>query len=193
MRPRHSASRPIPVLTPASRRASRPGRANDVVLAANTGAQPYANAVQPQGGALQPLKVPSGAQSGIKLNANFTVQPDQVTDLLLDFDACKSVVVAGNSGQYLLKPVIRVEPKAVTAIQGYVATDLVAGPTAVSAQQDGQVVRSTVPELFPTAQSCIAGRSGDTVVVTGSVYLIGEVLAQIDPDRGANEGRLQDF
>ena len=57
----------------------------------------------------------------------------------------------------------------------------------------GHVVRSTVPELFPTAQSCIAGRSGDTVVVTGSVYLIGEVLARIDPDRGANEGRLQDF
>lgn len=57
----------------------------------------------------------------------------------------------------------------------------------------GRVVRSTVPELFPTAQSCIAGRGGDTVVVTGSVYLIGEVLARIDPGRGANEGRLQDF
>ncbi len=57
----------------------------------------------------------------------------------------------------------------------------------------GRVVRSTVPELFPTAESCTAGRGGDTVVVTGSVYLIGEVLARIDPERGANEGRLQDF
>jgi dihydrofolate synthase/folylpolyglutamate synthase len=58
---------------------------------------------------------------------------------------------------------------------------------------NGRVVHSTVPELFPTAQSCTAGRGGDTVVVTGSVYLIGEVLARIDPERGASEGRLQDF
>ena len=29
---------------------------------------------------------------------------------MLDFDACKSVVKAGNSGQYLLKPVITMIP-----------------------------------------------------------------------------------
>jgi hypothetical protein len=148
-----------------------------LVLAANTGAQPYANAVQPQGGALQPLKVPSGAQSGIKLNANFTVQPDQVTDLLLDFDACKSVVVAGKSGQYLLKPVIRVEPKLVTAIQGYVATDLVAGPTAVSAQQDGQVVRSTVPDASGKFVLTSLPQGTYTVVVTSDSHATGVVTS----------------
>jgi dihydrofolate synthase/folylpolyglutamate synthase len=31
------------------------------------------------------------------------------------------------------------------------------------------------------------------VVVTGSIYLLGEVLARIEPDRGTGEGRLQDF
>jgi dihydrofolate synthase/folylpolyglutamate synthase len=29
--------------------------------------------------------------------------------------------------------------------------------------------------------------------VTGSIYLIGEVLACLEPQRGAGEGRLQDF
>ena len=32
-----------------------------------------------------------------------------------------------------------------------------------------------------------------TVVVTGSIYLIGEVFERIEPGRGAGEGRLQDF
>jgi dihydrofolate synthase/folylpolyglutamate synthase len=57
----------------------------------------------------------------------------------------------------------------------------------------GRVVRATVPEIFPSAQSCTAGRQGDTVLVTGSVYLIGEVLERIAPERGPGEGRLQDF
>ena len=34
---------------------------------------------------------------------------------------------------------------------------------------------------------------GDTIVVTGSIYLIGEILARLEPDRGEGEGRLQDF
>jgi dihydrofolate synthase/folylpolyglutamate synthase len=56
----------------------------------------------------------------------------------------------------------------------------------------GSVFRSTVEKLFPSPDRCSAG-SGDTVVVTGSVYLIGEVLARLEPQRGPGEGRLQDF
>ncbi len=57
----------------------------------------------------------------------------------------------------------------------------------------GRVVRTTLAELFPTPQTCAVGGPGDTVVVTGSVYLIGEVLERIAPERGPGEGRLQDF
>jgi dihydrofolate synthase/folylpolyglutamate synthase len=57
----------------------------------------------------------------------------------------------------------------------------------------GRVVRSTVAELFPTPQTCTAGGASDTVIVTGSVYLIGEILERIAPGRGPGEGRLQDF
>lgn len=57
----------------------------------------------------------------------------------------------------------------------------------------GRVVRARVEEAFPSAAECALGQPGGTVVVTGSVYLIGEVLARIEPGRGAGEGRLQDF
>lgn len=57
----------------------------------------------------------------------------------------------------------------------------------------GRVISSTVENVFPSPERCAAGGPNDTVVVTGSIYLLGEVLARIQPRRGKNEGRLQDF
>lgn len=56
-----------------------------------------------------------------------------------------------------------------------------------------RVRRATVATIFPDAHTCTLGAPGDTVVVTGSIYLLGEVLERLDPARGAGEGRLQDF
>ncbi|TSJ79735.1 bifunctional folylpolyglutamate synthase/dihydrofolate synthase [Rariglobus hedericola] len=57
----------------------------------------------------------------------------------------------------------------------------------------GRVSRATVAGVFPDAQTCTVGGPDDTVVVTGSIYLLGEVMARIQPERGAIENRLQDF
>jgi dihydrofolate synthase/folylpolyglutamate synthase len=57
----------------------------------------------------------------------------------------------------------------------------------------GPVVAGTVAAIFPAPGRCTLGQPGDTIVVTGSIYLIGEVLARLEPARGAGEGRLQDF
>ncbi|HZZ19794.1 MAG TPA: folylpolyglutamate synthase/dihydrofolate synthase family protein [Opitutaceae bacterium] len=57
----------------------------------------------------------------------------------------------------------------------------------------GRVVRSSVEELFPEPGKCTAGEEGDIIVVTGSIYLLGEVLSRLEPQRGPGEGRLQDF
>jgi hypothetical protein len=54
------------------------------------------------------LKVPSGYQTGIKIVKGFTINANQTTELILDFDASASVVVAGKSGKWLLKPTIKV-------------------------------------------------------------------------------------
>lgn len=53
--------------------------------------------------------------------------------------------------------------------------------------------RATVATVFPDANTCAIGESEDVVVVTGSLYLLGEVLERIQPERGAGEGKLQDF
>jgi len=54
------------------------------------------------------LKVPSGFQTGIKIVHGFVIAENKTTELILDFDASKSVVRAGASGQWLLKPTIKV-------------------------------------------------------------------------------------
>lgn len=60
-------------------------------------------------------------------------------------------------------------------------------------EQRRRVHRGDVAVLFPTADRCAVGAPGEIVVVTGSIYLLGEVLERIEPKRGAGEGRLQDF
>jgi hypothetical protein len=116
-----------------------------VLADTGTGAPP-ANAVQPTGGAVTALSTPSGQQSGLKLQAHFDVQAGQTADLVLDFDACQSVVKAGNSGRYNLKPVLAVTPRISTSIEGYVTTTLTLSGTTVTAQQNGTVVRATTPD-----------------------------------------------
>jgi dihydrofolate synthase/folylpolyglutamate synthase len=57
----------------------------------------------------------------------------------------------------------------------------------------GRTHREELTEIFPAPQTCAVGRPDDVIIVTGSIYLIGEVLACLEPQRGAGEGRLQDF
>lgn len=54
------------------------------------------------------LKIPSGFQTGVKIVGGFDINTNQTTELILDFDACRSVVQAGNSGNWLLKPTIQI-------------------------------------------------------------------------------------
>jgi dihydrofolate synthase/folylpolyglutamate synthase len=49
----------------------------------------------------------------------------------------------------------------------------------VPAGYRGRVVRSSVGELFPARDRCTAGGPDDVIVVTGSIYLLGEVMARL--------------
>jgi hypothetical protein len=68
------------------------------------------------------LKTPSALQSGLKVKVNTTLQDGIIYTMLLDFDASRSIVSAGASGNFNLKPVIRtiVEAKS-GAIKGVVS------------------------------------------------------------------------
>lgn len=96
-------------------------------------------------GGFEDLKTPSGQQSGVKINVGIDVAEGQVADLLIDFDACKSVVEAGGSGNYLLKPVLTAIPRLSSGVRGSVADALVSQGVSISLQQDGEVVRATAP------------------------------------------------
>ncbi|MDN3641687.1 DUF4382 domain-containing protein [Lutimonas halocynthiae] len=54
------------------------------------------------------LDTPSAQQSGLKLKINTELIPGYSYTFILDWDVQKSIVKAGNSGKYNLKPVIRV-------------------------------------------------------------------------------------
>ncbi|MDH4328882.1 MAG: DUF4382 domain-containing protein [Nitrospira sp.] len=95
-----------------------------------------------------PLETPSALRSGIKLIHQFTVNSGQRVDLLLDFDACHSIVQTGN-GTYKLKPVIKVIPYELNGIEGFVDTALLNSNVVVSAQRNGEIVRATVPNTSP--------------------------------------------
>ena len=117
-------------------------------LAANDAGTPMANSVTPTGGTETALATPSASQTGLKLNVDVTVGADQVADLVLDFDACRSVVKLGNSGNYNLKPVVSVTPRvsdAANRVIGYVSPAL-GSSTTVSAQLNGVPIKSTVPD-----------------------------------------------
>lgn len=120
-----------------------------LVLSPNGGSAPFANAIKPTGGSETALDTPSGQQSGLKFNVNMTVPENQVANFVLDFDACRSFVRAGNSGKFLLKPVIQVIPVLSDAGQrvvGRVDPSLANGDTLVSVQQNGVIAKSTPPQ-----------------------------------------------
>jgi len=70
------------------------------------------------------VTIPSGAQTGVKVNVDYTIGSNQVTTVLLDFNVARSLVKQGN-GQYLLQPVI---PAVVKVLSGTVTGTVTDGP-----------------------------------------------------------------
>lgn len=55
------------------------------------------------------------------------------------------------------------------------------------------VVDATREELFPEENTCSIGRPGETIVVTGSIYLLGEVLERLTGQESEIGALLQDL
>lgn len=122
-------------------------------------------------GTLTPLFVPSGASSGYKAQADapFSVPANGSVSVTADFDARRSVVVAGNSGRYILKPTLRL---VVDGQAGRVSGSLVEMNAArrytVLAYEDGAYVDSEAADpadgevRFPTAVSSVSPKDDDS-------------------------------
>lgn len=58
------------------------------------------------------LKVPSGEQTGVKLNLDFTVEEDELIQIYVDFDASKSIT--WTPGNYILHPTFKAFKKVIS-------------------------------------------------------------------------------
>ncbi|MCH2073363.1 MAG: bifunctional folylpolyglutamate synthase/dihydrofolate synthase [Puniceicoccaceae bacterium] len=57
---------------------------------------------------------------------------------------------------------------------------------------DRDAIESDLSTLFPKPGCCAVGKSGDTILLTGSIYLIGEAMARIQGATSDEGSRLQD-
>ncbi|UCH53203.1 MAG: DUF4382 domain-containing protein [Pseudomonadota bacterium] len=99
------------------------GQYNWIRLDVNTGLGNESNIVV--SGTPHALTIPSGDETGLKLNRGFTVATGGHVDFTVDFDLRKSVHMTGG-GQYLLRPTLRiVDNLLVGRISGTVASALI--------------------------------------------------------------------
>ncbi|MHA7130477.1 DUF4382 domain-containing protein [Algoriphagus namhaensis] len=92
------------------------------------------------------LKTPSAQQSGLKIKVDEPIEGGQAYELVIDFDVEKSIVLAGNSGNIILKPVLRayVEQGA-TGVQGQVLP-VEAQPVGIKLTGEGEEYSTQVDE-----------------------------------------------
>lgn len=163
-------------------------------------AHPFANYVIDLDGNAHELKVPSGMQTGIKIVQGFDINENSTTELVLDFDAGASVVIAGNSGQYLLKPTIKVlNTREASIINGVVTNSsddsLVEGAlvsaqvynaAAADAKDKVEIQASTITNesgefslfLSPGTYNLVFYKQGFLAFVTKITVAAGEVATQ---------------
>ncbi|MHC4958180.1 MAG: DUF4382 domain-containing protein [Planctomycetota bacterium] len=128
----------------------------------------------------EPLKVPSGFQSGLKIvPRNVSITGGELNSITLDFDAAKSVVSLGGKGRgnraydYLLKPVIFVlESESLTRAPTTIATGLnfPMGLTYLAGADDDDTDDAVVVANAGTASSGGASNAKSFVVLWGSEY-----------------------
>ncbi|MEJ7693825.1 DUF4382 domain-containing protein [Daejeonella sp.] len=141
-------------------------------------------------GITYPLTTPSGQSSGVKIKVNETLEAGVAYTMLLDFDAAKSIVQTGN-GKYILKPVIRAIPNAVSgSITGMISPAAsspkiyaIAGTDTLGTISDatgkfwfpGVAAGTYKVEIKPTVTPYVAKTITDVVVVTGSTKDLGTI------------------
>ncbi|MCF8026435.1 MAG: DUF4382 domain-containing protein [Desulfobacteraceae bacterium] len=118
----------------------------------NGNTHPYPNYVIDQQDAVEKLKVPSGYQTGIKLVHGFDLAAGQTAELLLDFDAARSVVRTGN-GKYLLKPTIKILDNLDYPLIRGVVSDETGDPLSNAIVSAQQMDAQGNPEVFTTTRT----------------------------------------
>jgi hypothetical protein len=132
-------------------------------------AHPYANYIINLADEVHELKVPSGTNTGLKIVNGFNINENQTTELILDFDAMRSVVKAGKSGKYLLKPTIKVLDTTEYAI---VSGQVNNADTTPATPLEGALVTAQVADATqPDAKDQVVIEAGTVADVNGDYAL----------------------
>jgi predicted phage tail protein len=127
-------------------------------------------------GVTQALTVPSGAETGLKVNRDFTVASGSGTTLQVDFDVSQSLRQSGN-GKWTLRPVMRVMPATQAgAIQGVVDASV----SGVDLYQSGALISRVMPDAAGHFAFCVLASGDYNVVIhssTGDVTKSGVAVA----------------
>ena len=117
------------------------------------------------------------------LHASGGRRPDIVLGVLGRNRAEAIVPVAARYARSLSFVVVPHQPRACTH------DELVA---CVPRDFTGEIRRTSVDALFPARRTCVLGGPGDIIVVTGSIYLLGEVMDRLLHDVPVGQGTLHD-
>jgi hypothetical protein len=155
---------------------------------------PYANYIINRDDDIHELKVSSGTNTGLKIVNGFDINENQTTELILDFDAMSSVVIAGSSGKYLLKPTVKVINTANYAIvYGTVtSTDTTPLEGALASAQTADPNNSDVKDMVVIEAGTLADENGEyalflapggyNLVTTKSGYLTDCTVVTLEAD-----------
>jgi hypothetical protein len=148
---------------------------------------PYVNYLIDNDDKAQDLKVPSGVQSGIKLVREFEITANEVTELVLDFDAQRSIVKAGKKDKYILKPTIKVlDTKHMARLTGTVtdANEVSLEGVTISAQYtespSGLIVEASTATDNAGGYQLLLGKNKEyTIVVFSNGYAPACILINV--------------
>ncbi len=132
---------------------------------------------------------------GRKLILDATHNPEGVAVLKQNLSSLSKqpIIIAGTLGEDRAQSLMEVVSQYARELYLVAAKQDRATPTSfLKSCLDRDAVETNLSVLFPKAGCCAVGEPGDSIVVTGSIYLVGEVMERIQGVRSIDGGRLQD-
>jgi hypothetical protein len=153
------------------------------------------------------LNTPSAQQSGLKIKVDQELEAGFTYNFILDFDADKSVVIAGNSGNINLKPVINASLEVTSGkIQGaitpfdfqtMVSVDVDGQTRSTYTDEEGAFLLNGIPEgiyevtITPDEDSGYAVTTvSDVEVINGQITDVGLITLEPLPTTGTITGTI---
>ncbi len=132
---------------------------------------------------------------GRKLILDATHNPEGVAVLKQNLSSLSEqpIIIAGTLGEDRAQSLMEVVAQYARELYLVTPKQDRATPTSfLKSCLDRDAVETDLSALFPKAGCCAVGEPGDSIVVTGSIYLVGEVMERIQGVRSNDGGRLQD-